>query len=388
MKTDVVIIGAGASGLMCAIEAGKRGRSVLVLDHSEKAAGKILVSGGGRCNFSNRIMGRENYISQNPRFATSALSRFTPSHFLSMVESHEIRYHEREEGRLFCNENSREIADMLRSECDRAAVWLQLNCKISEISKTGGFRIATDKGIFDSESLVIATGGLSYPNLGASNFGYAVAKQFGLKVTKLKPALTPLRFSPEDARVYGDLAGISIDSTVSHGGAKFRGNLLFTHNGISGPAILQISSHWDGKGSLTVDLLPALDISAVFLERRRSKTLVSTILDRYLPKRFVRLWCDLYGASRPINQYSERELDSIACSLHAWPLRADRTEGFDKAEVTLGGVDTDELSSRSMEARKVPGLYFLGEVVDVTGHLGGYNLHWAWASGYAAGQFV
>ncbi|MGA2027136.1 MAG: NAD(P)/FAD-dependent oxidoreductase [Syntrophobacteraceae bacterium] len=388
MKTDVVIIGAGASGLMCAIEAGKRGRSVLVLDHCEKAASKILVSGGGRCNFSNRIMGRENYISQNPRFATSALSRFTPSHFLSIVESHGIRYHEREEGQLFCNEKSSEIADMLRSECDRAAVRLQLNCKISEISKTEGFRVATDKGICDSESLVIATGGLSYPNLGASNFGYTVAKQFGLKVTKLNPALTPLRFSPEDAEIYGGLAGISIDSTVSHGGAKFRGNLLFTHNGISGPVILQISSYWDRESSLTVDLLPALDIFDVFLEKRHSKTLLATILDQYLPKRFVRLWCDLYSVSRPINQYSQHELDSIARSLHGWPLRADRTEGFNKAEVTLGGVDTDELSSRSMESRKLPGLYFLGEVIDVTGHLGGYNLHWAWASGYAGGQFV
>ena len=388
MKTDVVIIGAGASGLMCAIEAGRRGRSVLVLDHSEKAASKILVSGGGRCNFSNRIVGRENYISQNPRFATSALSRFTPSHFLSIVESHGIRYHEREEGRLFCDEKSSEIADMLKSECDRAAVRFQLNCKILEISRADGFRIATDKGIFYSESLAIATGGLSYPNLGASNFGYAVAKQFGLKVTKLNPALTPLRFSPEDAVVYGGLAGISIDSTISYGGAKFRGNLLFTHDGISGPAILQISSYWDRKGSLTVDLLPALDIFAVFLKKSHSKTLLPTILDQYLPKRFVRLWCDLYSSSRPINQYSQRELGSIARSLHGWPLRADRAEGFNKAEVTLGGVDTDELSSRSMESRKVPGLFFLGEVVDVTGHLGGYNLHWAWASGYAGGQFV
>ena len=388
MKTDVIIIGAGASGLMCAIEAGKRGRSVLVLDHSEKAAGKIRVSGGGRCNFSNRIMGPENYISHNPHFVTSALSRFTPSDFLSIVESHGIRYHEREAGRLFCSESSREIVDMLRSECDRAAVRLQLNCRISGISKTDGFRIATDKSIFDSESLVIATGGLSYPNLGASNFGYSVAKQFGLKVTKLNPALTALRFSPEDAGVFGRLAGISIASTVSHGGANFQGNLLFTHTGISGPAILQISSYWDRKGSLTVDLLPKLNIFAVFLEKRHSKTLLSTILDQYLPKKFVKLWCDLYGASRPINQYSNNEIDSIARSLHEWQLRADGTEGFNKAEVTLGGVDTDELSSRTMESRKVPGLYFLGEVIDVTGHLGGYNLHWAWASGYAGGQFV
>ncbi len=388
MKTDVIIIGAGASGLMCAIEAGKRGRAVLVLDHSEKAANKVRVSGGGRCNFSNRIMGPENYISQNPHFVTSALSRFTPSDFLSIVESHGIGYHEREEGRLFCNEDSRAIIDMLGSECDRAAVRLQLNCKISGISKTDGFRIATDKGIFDSESLVIATGGLSYPNLGAGNFGYSVAKQFGLKVTRLYPALTPLRFSPEDAEVFSGLAGISIDSTVTHGGAKFRGNLLFTHNGTSGPAILQISSYWDRKGALTVDLLPSLDIFAVFLEKRHSKALLSTILDRYLPKRFVKLWCDLYSESRPINRYSRNELDSIARSLHEWRLPAEGPEGFNKAEVTLGGVDTDELSSRTMESRKVPGLYFLGEVIDVTGHLGGYNLHWAWASGYAGGQFV
>ncbi|SPF32877.1 conserved hypothetical protein [Syntrophobacter sp. SbD1] len=344
-------------------------------------------------------MGRENYISQNPHFAASALSRFTPSDFLSILESHGISYEEREEGRLFCNESSRQIADMLLAECDRAAVQFQLNCKISEIIKTDGFRIlAAAEGLsgdpgrrshrLDSASLVIATGGLSYPNLGASNFGYAVAKQFGLKVTRLTPALTPLRFNPEDAGVFGGLAGISIDSTVSYGRAKFRGNLLFTHNGISGPAILQISSYWDRKGSLTVDLLPALDIFALFLEKRHSKTLLPTILDRYLPKRFVRLWCDLHGASKPINQYSQHELDSVARSLHEWPLRADCTEGFNKAEVTLGGVDTDELSSRTMESRKVPGLYFLGEVIDVTGHLGGYNLHWAWASGHAAGQFV
>jgi hypothetical protein len=333
-------------------------------------------------------VGPEYFISQNKHFVTSALSRFTPSDFLSLVESHGIRYHEREDGQLFCNESSREIIDVLRSECDRAAVRIQLNCKISGVSKTDVFRVTTDKGIFDSESLVIATGGLSYPNLGASNFGYSVAKQLGLKVTKLHPALTPLRFSPEDARVFGGLAGISIDSTVTYGGAKFRGNLLFTHTGISGPAILQISSYWDRMGSLTVDLLPALDIFSVLLENRHSKKLLSTFLDQVLPNRFVKLWCDLYNAPRPLNQYSQHELDSIGRSLHQWQLRADDTEGFNKAEVTLGGVDTDELSSRTMESKKVPGLYFLGEVIDVTGHLGGYNLHWAWASGYAGGQFV
>ena len=326
-------------------------------------------------------MGRESYISQNPHFVTSALSRFTPRHFLSIVEGHGIRYQEREEGRLFCNESSRQIVDMLRSECDRAAVRLQLNCRISEISKTDGFRIATDKGVFDSESLVIATGGLSYPNLGASNFGYTVAKQFGLKVTKLNPALTPLRFSPEDAAVCGALAGISIDSTVSYAGAKFRGTCLFTHNGISGPAILQISSYWDRKCSLTVDLLPELDIFAVFLEKRHSK-IASAHYPRPVSAEKIRealvrtLRC--IEANQPVltarNRFHRPQSARMAAA-------RDGTEGFNKAEVTLGGVDTDELSSRSMESKKVPGLYFLGEVIDVTGHLGGYNLHWAWASG-------
>lgn len=388
MKTDVIIIGAGASGLMCALEAGKRGRSILVLDHSERVSNKIFISGGGRCNFSNTIMGREKYISRNPHFVTSALSRFAPSDFLALLDNHGIGYHEREEGRLFCNGSSREIVDMLCSECDKAAVRFQLNCNISGIRKTTGFQVSTCKGIFNSESLVIATGGLSYPNLGASNFGYSVARRFGLKVTRLSPALTPLRFNPDDAKIFGTLAGVSISTTVSRGETKFNGDLLFTHNGVSGPAILQISSYWDRGSDLTVDLLPDIDIFSVFLEKRSSRMLLATILERYLPRRFVKLWCDLYGISKPINRCSHHELDSVARGLHEWRLRPAGAEGFNRAEVTLGGIDTDELSSRTMESRKVPGLYFLGEVIDVTGHLGGYNLHWAWASGHAAGQFV
>lgn len=388
MKTDVIIIGAGASGLMCAIEAGKRGRAVLVLDHSGKPAGKVRVSGGGRCNFSNRIMGREKYISRNPHFVTSALARFTPTDFLDLVEMHGIGYHEREEGRLFCNESSVRIVDMLMSECSEASVRFQFDCNISETSKAEGFRVATNRGTFESESLVIATGGLSYPALGAGNFGYSIARQFGLKVTRLHPALTPLRFRTEDAKVFGALAGISIDSTVSCASAAFRGNLLFTHSGLSGPAVLQVSSYWDRTESVAVDLLPAVDIFAVLFEQQRSKALLPTILGRFLPRKFVRLWCDLYGFSKPLNQYTQQELQTVAHSLHEWRIHPAGTEGFDKAEVTLGGVDTDGLSSRTMESRKVPGLYFLGEVIDVTGHLGGYNLHWAWASGYAAGQFV
>ncbi|MDR3555056.1 MAG: NAD(P)/FAD-dependent oxidoreductase [Syntrophobacteraceae bacterium] len=388
MQKDVIIIGAGASGLMCALEAANRGRSVLVLDHSPKAARKILVSGGGRCNFSNRIMGPEYFISQNPNFVTSALSRFTPSDFISLLEGHGIEYQEREEGRLFCTGNSSQIVDLLFSECCRAAVGFRLNCAVSGLSNTDGFEVETDQGVFKSHSLVIATGGLSYPQLGAGNFGYLAAKQFGMRVTKLLPALTPVRFSAEDAPVFAGLSGVSINCTVSTGATSFTGNLLFTHTGVSGPAILQISSYWDRQSSLSVDLLPELDIYSLLIEKRRSKILLSTILDQHLPKRFVKLWCDLQGAPKPLNQYSTEEIASIARSLHDWPLRAEGAEGFNKAEVTLGGVDTVDLSSRTMESKKAPGLYFVGEVIDVTGRLGGYNLHWAWASGHAAGQFA
>ncbi len=386
MQTDVIIIGAGASGLMCAMEAGKRGRSVLVVDHCENVARKVLVSGGGRCNFSNRIMGPEHFICDNPDFVTSALARFTPADFLSLLESHGIEYEEREEGRLFCIGSSRDIVEMLRDECERAGVRFRLGCRVSGIVKTDGFRVETAEGIFDSKSLVIATGGLSYPQLGAGNFGYQVAKQFGLKVTKLRPALTPMKFSPQDARVFGCLAGVSINATVRAGAAHFTENLLFTHTGVSGPAILQISSYWDGKSCLSVDLLPRVDICSVLIEKRGSRSLLSTLLDRYLPKRFVKLWCDLHGAPKPINQYSRQEISAIARDLHDWRLRPGGTEGFNKAEVTLGGVDTRDISSKTMESKKTPGLYFVGEVLDVTGRLGGYNLHWAWASGHAAGE--
>lgn len=389
MQTEVIIIGAGASGLMCAMEAAKRGRSVLVVDHCEDVARKVLVSGGGRCNFSNRIMGPEHFICENPDFVTSALARFRPADFLSLLETHGIEYQEREEGRLFCTGSAREIVEMLRTECESAGVRFRLGCRVSGIVKTDGFfRAETDEGIFKSHSLVIATGGLSYPQLGAGNFGYLVAKQFGMKVTKLRPALTPMKFSPEEARIFGCLAGVSLNATISVGATSFTENLLFTHTGVSGPAILQISSYWDGKSGLSVDLLPGVDIYSVLIEKRGSRSLLSTILDRYLPKRFVKLWCDLYGAPKPINQYSRQEISAIARGLHDWQLRPGGPEGFNKAEVTLGGVDTRDISSKTMESKKTPGLYFVGEVLDVTGRLGGYNLHWAWASGHAAGQFA
>lgn len=388
MKTDVIVIGAGASGLMCAMEAGKRGRAVLVLEHTERICSKIRISGGGRCNFANTNVSRENYISNNPHFSTSALSRFTPMDFMSMLGKHGIRFQERDAGQLFCNGSSQEIMDMLRAECDKVAVKFLLSCKISGVEKKAGFSVSTNLGIFDCESLVIATGGLSLPNIGATNFGYAIAKQFGIKVTALRPALTPLKFSQTDAELFGSLAGASIDSIVRYKSAKFRGNVLFTHKGLSGPAILQVSSYWDRNGSITIDLLPDVDIHGVLVEKRHSKMLLATLLDQYLPGRFVQIWCDLYCKSKPLNQYSLKELDSIARSLHEWRIRPAGTEGFNKAEVTLGGVDTSELSSKTMESKKVSGLYFVGEVIDVTGQLGGYNLHWAWASGHAAGQFV
>ena len=388
MKAEVIVIGAGASGLMCAMEAGKRGRRVLVLEHTERIGSKIRLSGGGRCNFSNRNVGREHYLSQNPHFATSALSRFTPLDFMAMLEQHGIGFQEREAGQLFCTGSSQDLIDMLQAECDRAGVKFVLSCTISEIRKTAGFQVLTNRGIFVSEALVMATGGLSMPNIGATHFGYTIAKQFGLKVTPLKPALTPLTFSREDKAVFGPLAGVSLDAMVACRGEKFRGMVLFTHRGLSGPATLQISSHWDRNAAIAIDLLPETDIHAILVEQHKRKMLLTTLLDQFLPGRFVKAWCDLHFPSRPLNRYSPKELEALARSLHDWQVRPAGTEGFNKAEVTLGGVDTTELSSRTMEAKKVPGLFFLGEVVDVTGHLGGYNLHWAWASGHAAGQYV
>jgi predicted Rossmann fold flavoprotein len=388
MKTDVIIIGAGASGLMCAIEAGKRGRKVLVLEHADAICGKVAISGGGRCNFTNSNVRRENYISNNLHFAVSALARFVPSDFISLLEKHHIRFHEKEAGQLFCDGSSREIIDMLKAECEMASVEFLMGCTVSEVHKEKGFEVLTNQGSFHCESLVIATGGLSMPNMGATNFGYALAKQFGMRVTALRPALTSLKFNREDRQIFSVLAGTSIHSTVSYKGAEFRDNILFTHTGLSGPAILQISSYWDGEGGITVDLLPDIDIHGILIEKHHGTMLLSTLLDQYLPKRFVKIWCDLYSKSRPLNQYSMKEFESVANGLHNWQIRAECKEGFNKAEVTLGGVDTGELSSRTMESKKVPGLYFIGEVIDVTGQLGGYNLHWAWASGYAAGQYV
>jgi len=388
IERDVIIIGAGAAGLMCAIEAGKRGRKVLVLDHAYKPGQKIRVSGGGNCNFTNINTRPLHYISRNPHFCKSALSRFTPSDFIELLKKHHIGYHEKELGQMFCNEGSVAILNMLRKECEAAGVELHTNCRISEINKQSPFKVMTASGTFLSGSLVIATGGLSYPKLGASGFGHRIAEKFGLKLTPLKPALVPLLFSRKDLVVFNKLSGVSVKVKVGSNSKEFYGNMLFTHKGLSGPAILQISSYWNNGDTIHVDLLPDIDVLKVLAENRRSRMEMKNLLSRYFPKRFIQIWCEMYIRSKPVCQYSDMELEDISGRLKDWKIKPSGTEGYNTAEVTLGGVDTDELSSRTMEAKKVQGLYFAGEVIDVTGQLGGYNLQWAWSSGYAAGQYV
>ncbi|HAM50683.1 MAG TPA: aminoacetone oxidase family FAD-binding enzyme [Nitrospiraceae bacterium] len=388
MKRDVVIIGAGASGLLCAIESAKRGRSVSVLDHAERVGNKIRISGGGRCNFTNIHVSYEEYASQNLHFCKSALARFTSHDFITLLEQHRIKYVEKENGQLFCNKNSLEIVHMLEKECSVLDVQIRLRCRVSDIRKTGPFIIATDQGTYQSESLVIATGGLSFPELGATGFGHRLAKHFGLKITPLKPALVPLLWSPQDLKLFSELSGISIDSTVSCNGKRFRGNMLFTHPGLSGPAILQCSLYWKRGETLVIDLLPERDAYELFVKAKDSKMEMHNRLSEFLPRRFLQKWFAAYCQSKPIRQYTVKELKDIAYRLHHWEITPKGTEGYRKAEVTLGGVDTDELSSKTLEAKKLPGLYFVGEVIDVTGQLGGYNLQWAWSSGYTAGQYA
>ena len=389
---DGIIIGAGASGLLCAIEAGKRKRQVIVLDHAKRIGNKIRISGGGHCNFTNINVTHENYLSANPDFCRSALSRFTPHDFIRMIGRHGVKYHEKENGQLFCKGSSSGIIQMLQKECERVGVETRLNCRVMEIKldeeKGGRFHVITDNGTMDSGSLVVATGGLSYPELGASDTGYRIARQFGLRMTPVRPALVPLIFNPVDQKRFSELSGSSFHGAVSCHGREFQGDILFTHRGLSGPAILQISSYWDKGADITINLLPGREVYRLLMARRGSRMELRTLLSGFLPKRLAQRWCDLYTQSRPVNQYSERELEKIAHQLQYWTIKPAGTEGYRKAEVTLGGVDTNELFSKTMEARKVPGLYFIGEVVDVTGQLGGYNLHWAWVSGYTAGQYV
>lgn len=376
--------------MMCAIESGKKGRSVLVLDHADKIGKKIRISGGGRCNFTNINIHPTNYISNNPHFCKSALSRFTPRDFIVLLEKHGIPYEEREEGQLFCVNDSGEIVKMLERESNDAGVNIILNCRILDVKKEDLFIISTDNGIFQSDSLVIATGGLSYPRIGASGIGYNIAKQFGIKVTGIKPALVPFIFSPKDLKIFGELSGISIDGIIKCRKIEFRGSILFTHRGLSGPAILQISSYWKEGDTIVIDLLPGIDMYGIFIEKKqnRSKIDMHNLLSEFLPSRLAKIWCTSNIQSKPVNQYNEKEFKKIANQIHNWEIKPDTTEDFTTAEVTLGGIDTSELSSKTMESRNVKGLYFTGEVLDVTGQLGGYNLHWAWASGFVAGQYA
>lgn len=385
MNYNTIIIGAGAAGLMCAIEAGKRGRNVLVLEHAEKIGKKILISGGGRCNFTNLDVKPENFVSINPHFCKSALARYSPQDFITLVEKHGIKYHEKKLGQLFCDGSAKEIVAMLQKECNDAGVKIKVNCTVSEITKNDKFTVNSNIGEFTSDSLVIATGGLSIPQMGATDFGYKVSKQFGIKITKTVPGLVPFILNEKS---YYELSGLSIDSIVSCNDISFRENILFTHKGLSGPAILQISNYWSKGDEVTINLIPNIDIISLIEENKPNKTELVNALAKIFPKRFAEKWCELNFSSKPVNKLSEKEIIQISEMLHNWKVVPNRTEGFGKAEVTKGGVDTDELSSKTMESKKVKGLFFTGEVVDVTGWLGGYNFQWAWSSGFAAGQYV
>ena len=395
--SEVIIIGAGGAGMMCAIQAGRRGRQVLLLDHAKKIGGKILISGGGRCNFTNTGAGPNNYVSQNPHFAKSALARYTPSDFIELVREHGIRFHEKKLGQQFCDFSAQEIVNMLQNECEKVNAEFQLHTEIRAIEKLAGdsesprFRVKTSLGEHTCDSLVIACGGLSIPKIGASGFGYVVAKQFGLKLIDRAAALDGFILSDQDARRFDGLAGVAFDAKITCNGITFHEAILFTHAGLSGPATLQASLHWHTGDNVVVDTTPHTDIFDWFLQKKKAgnKSLVKNLLSEVLPSRLAERFCELYfNDPRPLPDVSEKELKVFCETLKAWTFIPKDTVGYSKAEVTRGGVDTNELSSKTMEAKKVPGLYFIGEVVDVTGWLGGYNFQWAWASGAAAGEVV
>lgn len=391
-KIEVIIIGAGAAGLMCAIEAGKRQRRVLVLDHANKPGKKILMSGGGRCNFTNLHIAPENFISNNPHFCKSALSRYTQWDFIALVNKHKIQYHEKTLGQLFCDNKSKEILDMLLTECESFNVEIRLNSSIKQIEKINDhhFKIKTNRGDFHCQSLVIASGGLSIPTMGASPFGYKVAEQFGIKLWPTRAGLVPFTLHSEDKEKLSLLSGIGVDSIVSNKQKRFRENILFTHRGLSGPAILQISSYWRAGEEITINLLPEVQLFD-FLKLAQSQhpqKQLNTILAELLPKRVVETFLSVDFSYKPLQAISHRDFEQVASLFNKWQLKPNGTEGYRTAEVTIGGVDCHNISSKTMEANTVPGLYFIGEVLDVTGWLGGFNFQWAWSSGWAAGQVV
>jgi predicted Rossmann fold flavoprotein len=384
-KFDALILGAGAAGLMCAVEAGKRGRRVAVIEHAERPGKKILISGGGRCNFTNIYCQPEHFISANPHFAKSALARYTPADFIALVQKHHIPYHEKAVGQLFCDRSADDIMKMLVAECAAAGVTIFPRTKIMEVQRTTEFVARAESALFHAPALVVATGGLSIPKMGATAFGYDLARQFGLNIRKTRPGLVPLVLAAGDRSQYCDLAGMSAEVAVSTNHHSFRDKMLFTHRGLSGPAILQISSYWHAGRSIRIDLAPGRDIAAAIREATaRNMAAVRSAFQGFLPNRFATRWVDLHT---PV-AWNNQALAAFDRQTHEWVLVPEGTEGYEKAEVTAGGVDTDGLSSKTMESRKVPGLFFIGEVVDVTGHLGGHNFQWAWASGASAGRVL
>jgi predicted Rossmann fold flavoprotein len=393
---DVAVIGAGAAGMMCAAVAGQRGRKVVLIDHAGKLAEKIRISGGGRCNFTNLYAGPQNYLSQNPHFSKSALSRYTVQDFLALMKRYRIGYHEKHKGQLFCDDSAEQIINMLRAECEQGGVQWRMPCKVEAIGKDGeAFRLDSDAGEIRAESVVIATGGLSIPKIGATDFAYRIAKQFGLKLVETRPALVPLTFDAAAWEPFVPLSGVSLEVDIETGEKKSRGrfreDLLFTHRGLSGPAVLQISSFWRPGTPLTLNLLPEMDVTAVLTEGKTSiKKNIGNVLAQWLPTRLADGWL-LANRFRPdarVADMPDKELRRLGESLNRWVITPNGSEGYRKAEVTLGGIDTRELSQQTMMSNKVPGLHFIGEAVDVTGWLGGYNFQWAWASGVATGLAV
>src|ERR1700716_427431 len=394
-KFDVIILGAGAADMLCAIEAGKRGRRVAVLERADRAGKKILISGGGRCNFTNLYCQPENFISANPHFPKSALARYTPTDFIALVEKHRIPYHEKTLGQLFCDRFAENITDMLEAECQAAGVQLFLKCVVQEVARTTEFIVRTDNSEFHAPALVVATGGLSIPKIGATAFGYDLARQFDLKIRDPRPALVPLLLEESDRLQYCDLTGLSAEvivatdvssSQAAPAQQAFREKMLITHRGLSGPAILQISSYWKQPLPIFIDLAPGRDVAAIFHDPKTSRNIgnLRTALRTFLPQRFADRWLDRHAP----NSWTNTTLADFEHQVHAWPITSAGTEIYEKAEVTAGGVDTNELSAKTMECLKALGLFFIGEVVDVTGHLGGFNFQWAWASGAAAGRAV